>query len=512
MAGQGDKTKDAGEAGLEGPPASASRIARNATVQAAAFLTSTLGALVFYVVMARILGRQGFGDFNFALSICLLIGISGLGTEYRITEEIARSPERVHSLFWNAVGIRLVIGGVGLLAAIVATAAAGEGAQVLAAVAILGVSTWIDVLARTVHAVLRGLEDMGPIAAGWIVQRVVTAVGGSIALLSGGGLIGAALLYLAGAVVGLAYVSAKLVMRNVKPRRTLSWTRVRELITASIPLALGNLFIVILARVDVVILSLLKGNAAVGTYSAAYRLFEGTVFIAAMLGLSSYPALSRLSRDSTPTIADAYEKGCKVLIAILMPLGAVFCLFGDSLISLLYGEGYGASVVPMQILGISVPLWGICVFSIFVLAAQGRQRWVGVSLALGLLLNVALNFALIPKFSYGGAAAAMTISVIFTDLLLVTGTVRCTGQIRGRRVLLAPTLSTAAMAVMVLATGTGLIAIPVVLLLYLGAVWALERTLFPEDLAFMRRTFRRGVGLRPSSGSSVSAAGGSDPS
>src|SRR5918998_6956714 len=82
--------------------APARRIARNAAVRAGGEAVGKIASLAFFVVMARELGRAGFGDFVFAFSLgTVLMLASGLGTEDLIAREVARDHRRVHGYLWN---------------------------------------------------------------------------------------------------------------------------------------------------------------------------------------------------------------------------------------------------------------------------------------------------------------------------------------------------------------------------------------------------------------------------
>jgi O-antigen/teichoic acid export membrane protein len=478
-------------------------------VQVVAVVVSYVATLAFYVVLARELGEDGFGDFNFALSIALLVSIAALGTDYAIMQEVARDRERVHHVFWNSVAIRTSIAVFGVALAVGFTAARGYSVEIIAATAILAVSSAINVLAQAIQAALRGVEDMAPIAASWVIGRFFIAAVGSVAVWLGAGLTDIALVYVAGSLIGLVYCAMVLVRRHVTPRLAISWTRSRSLIGKGIPLAIGNLLVLVLSRIDVVILSGLKGNAAVGIYGAAYRLFESSAFFSTIFGLSAYPALSRLTADTRPTIGQAYEKGSKALVLFLLPAGVALVLFADPVIAVLYGSEYADSASVLSLLAIAIPLWALLVFTMFVLAAGQRQRAISWALALGVATNIGLNFALIPPYSADGAAAAMTISLAITDVILIAVAVRTTGDVRLTRIWAAPLAGSMAFLAVVLPWGTELTPAMIGTLVCLGVMVLIERRFFRGDLGFILRAVRGGLGHggAAESAPSVGAAG-----
>src|SRR4051812_14674455 len=83
------------------------RIARNAAVRAGGEAIAKLASIAFFVVMARELGQDGFGEFMFALSLStVLVLASGFGTEELVAREVARDRTRVHGYLANVAAVK----------------------------------------------------------------------------------------------------------------------------------------------------------------------------------------------------------------------------------------------------------------------------------------------------------------------------------------------------------------------------------------------------------------------
>jgi O-antigen/teichoic acid export membrane protein len=450
-----------------------------------------LMTLGFYAIMARKLGRHGFGDFNFALSLSVFVTISSLGTDFAITREVARDPKRIGELFGNAVAVRVLTGAVAVVLASSITFVAGYSTHVKLIVPIVATSAWLDIVNASAQAVLRGMEDMRPIAIVWTLERTFVAVFASGALLAGATLLPVTLIYLLGSVVGFAYILGSLAARGVRPTRAFSRQRMWELLVDSLPLAAVSVSVTVLARLDAVMLSLFKGNSAVGIYGAAYRPYEGSLIIPALFGLASYPVLARLTRSTQPTIADAYEKGCKGLALVMVPTGAGLALFATPIVSILYGHSFTQSAFPLRMMGIAMPVWAVLLFSTYMLASQDRQRLAAYALAVGAAVNIGANLLLIPEHSYDGAAIALVISIGAIAVMLLAVSVRVSGPIRPLRVVIGPVSGAAAMTAVAITLGVTLASIVLAVASYAAVVLAVETTLFREDVLFILRAFRR---------------------
>ena len=144
----------------------------------------------------------------------------------------------------------------------------------------------------------RATSGSALVSACLILQRTLTAVVGITILLAGGGLLGAALAYLGGALVGLA--AAEYCYRRWTPvaaPRPDPGRRDRDAARRASRSGVAGLLFVLLLKVDVLLLSFLDSNAEVGLYSAAYRLIEGAQFVPWAFNAAMLPWLARATRS-----------------------------------------------------------------------------------------------------------------------------------------------------------------------------------------------------------------------
>jgi O-antigen/teichoic acid export membrane protein len=470
----------------------ARRIARNTGVQVAGETLSKLASLALYVVMARELGPTGFGEFTFALALVVLLTVFGnFGIDSLVAREVARRREVAEGLLIDGVVTKIAFGGLGAVAAIGVAAIGDYRDAVVLAVVLLALATVVDMTAKVFQATFQGLDDMAPVALSLLVQRCVTATAGIVLLLAGAGVATVALVWLGGSLVALALVAGWLSRRGVRPERRTSVARTRSLVAASFAIGLAGIFSTVLFRVDATMLSLIDGNQAVGLYGVAYRLLESTLFLSFAFVSALLPSLSRLTRDSTPTVAAVFELGSKVIAVTLVPVGAALVFFAEPILELLFGSEYVPAVTAARILGGAAFLYGFSYLGSYVLISQHRQRllpWIvgGVT-----LFNVALNLVLIPAFSYDGAAAATTVCEATLAALMIGFAVRATGPIDFRRILAGPAAGAVAIAAAALALGDGPAGIAAAAAGYVAVLVAVERRLFPDDLRMVARTLAR---------------------
>jgi O-antigen/teichoic acid export membrane protein len=248
-------------------------------------------------------------------------------------------------------------------------------------------------------------------------------------------------------------------------------------------------------KVDAVLLGLLTGgadNSEVGVYGAAFRLVEATMFLTWSFGAAMLPWFARVAETRSEVTARAYERGLKVMTAVLLPIGLVFVLLADPLIGVIYGEPFDGAVLPLQLLGVMVILYGVNDLAATVLIALDRPsdftRIVGVVAA----ENIIMNLILIPPYGADGAAFNAALSAALLAIASVPKVSSVVGPIRLGRAFAGPLAGGAVLAATVLTTELPLG--PALLLgggAYLVVLALFERIAFPEDVRVFMQLMRR---------------------
>jgi O-antigen/teichoic acid export membrane protein len=184
------------------------------------------------------------------------------------------------------------------------------------------------------------------------------------------------------------------------------------LLKECLPLALTSVIIILYYRIDVIMLSMMQGDDAVGIYSAAYRLCDPFSLIPYALMMSLFPLMSGYFKTSEDKLIRTYTLAFRYLVIIALPVAMGTMLIADKVILLVYGAPFADSSIVLQIL-IWVVMFGMIqpVFS-NILVAIDRQKLIMLSTAFCAAVNIVLNFILIPVMSYNGAAVATVATTI----------------------------------------------------------------------------------------------------
>jgi O-antigen/teichoic acid export membrane protein len=244
----------------------------------------------------------------------------------------------------------------------------------------------------------------------------VTAVAGIAVLLAGGGLVAAAAVYLGGALLGLA--AAELAWRRWTPSPRPRPTRAEAiaLLRGGVPIGIAGVLLVVLLRADILMLSFLDSNVAVGLYAAAYRLVEGTHFLPWSFNAAMLPWLAR---TPGPALVRGYMLGLKLVAALLGPLALTLACFAGPIVELLYGDEFAGAATPLTLLGLTVVLYGLQTLSSTLLIARDAPATVGKLAGIVALQNITCNAVAIPLWGADGAAAvALSSSALMAGLTI----------------------------------------------------------------------------------------------
>ena len=119
---------------------------------------------------------------------------------------------------------------------------------------------------------------------------------------------------------------------------------------------------------------------------------------------SIYPILSKFAAEDVERSHIVLKKSFNAMLLFVLLLAVGTFYAAPQIIALFGGGGFGDSVLVLRIL--SIAMVGSYLSSIFVpyLVAHRAQKWAVWSLGVSVIVNLVLNVALIPLYSYYGAA------------------------------------------------------------------------------------------------------------
>lgn len=371
-------------------------------------------SFIFVAIFARYLGVESYGTYAFAFSfVSMFRMLFDLGLNSLNVREIARNKDKTNFYFGNSLIIELISSTV--LVVFVGTLVhfLGYDNQTVYIVLVAAICISFEVIGWVAFSIFSAYEFKYYEALIRIAGKFVYITLGFIGIFLQFTLLELVGLFAVASAIQMVIGYFVLIRKIIVPKIVVDFKAWPDLIKMALPFAIGGIFFDIYFNIDMTMVSLLKGEAAVGYYSIAYRFMVIFLIIPSALSGSLMPVFSRLySSSSHDLIVKAFTRSVNYLLIISIPLAIGMSLISDIAILTIFGIDYENSIVALQILVWVLVFYYVNSISLSALYSLDRQRVVLFSLLGSVILNVALNFYLIPLYSYSGAAIATVITEV----------------------------------------------------------------------------------------------------
>jgi polysaccharide transporter, PST family len=368
--------------------------------------------LVVGVWVARYLGVQQYGLFNYALAfVTLFTPVFTLGLDDVVTRHLVHKSSNSDELLGSTFWLKLVGGIVSVLLAVGCTVFLGESEPLkiwlVVILAMAGIFRASDTIELWFQSQVQSKYSVIAKNTAYLVNTLI-----KIALI----LTNAPLLSFAWVTLAEFAMSAigLAIIYQVKVSSIWLWkwdfSTAKRLLKESLPLIFSGFAILIFMKIDQIMLGQMIGNTEVGIYSAAVRISEIWYFIPTTIVSSVAPSIYKAKEESESLYYKRIAQLLRLLGCIALAISIPMTFLSGNIIMGMFGSKF-AEAGPI----LAVHIWT----SLFVFMGVATAPWFiaeglnNVSLGktlLGAILNVILNFWLIPEYKGMGAAIATIIS------------------------------------------------------------------------------------------------------
>jgi len=370
-------------------------------------LTAILG-----IFIARTLGATNYGLIGFAISFTGLFSIlSELGLHFIVIREINQNQNAKNdlgALLW----LKLFLGFL-TFSIIIGCSFFIKNTEVRPLIIIFAAVTSLSSITLFFTAIFRALQKMEYVALTELIQTIILFVGGFLVIFLNPIVTLVAYAYLLSSLLSVFVVVIIAKHLSMLPRPILNLKIAKKYLSLSWPLALSTIFTTIYVQIDSVMMGLWKMITEVGWYQAAYKIINIVVVPGGIIKTVFFPAISLAYKEKKGYFQKNINIFFNTLMFLAFPISVGGFLLSHDIILFIYGKKFLPSALSLKILIISViPILFIMLTdSIFI--AIRRQKIIIYATGLTALLNITLNFILIPKYSLYGAAIATTTSYTF---------------------------------------------------------------------------------------------------
>lgn len=372
------------------------------------------------IYVARYLGPESFGLLNYSLAyVGLFSSVAGMGLDSIVVRELNKKPEQKNELLGTSAGLKLF--GVGLMwvciLGSVQFSTHDEFTNIL--ISIIALSSFFQVF-NVIDFNFQAEVKSKYVVIVQILQLVLSSIVKLYLVWNESPLIWFVVVILFDASIlslGLIWFYYRKVGQLFlwKMKTTLAMTLMKD----AWPLILAGVAVSLYMRIDQVMIAEMLDVKSVGEYAVAVKLSEVWNFIPMVVCASLLPALGNAKARDERLYIKRLQYLYDLMIWIVLPIAVFMTFFSTDLIVFLYGDAYEAAG-PI----LSIYVWaGLATFlgiaSSQFLTIENLLRLSMYRTLMGLVVNVGLNYILIPMYGIAGAAISTLISYFIATFMLL---------------------------------------------------------------------------------------------
>jgi len=392
-------------------------ITRNTLYVFASQIVQKLVNVGFIAASARLLGATGYGDYVLVSTMVLVATtIANFGMRPMIIRMVSRDKEQAASLLSNVLAVRLGSAGLVYLALVAFAYLAGYSPEIRELVLIGGLATLFNCMQDALDSVMIGFESMRAMGFFIVLSAVAFTTTGIAVLWLGYGLVWLFTVNVAVEALFVLISGYYIWSRIARFGFSLDLALVKVVIVGCFPFFIALMFGFMDTKVDVVMLSLvpgpIKSDLAIGYYGPAHTILMTIMLLPRSLNLALVPVVSQKIYKEQDVVRNLVEKATKfTMITISFPLILLTTLFSEQVVGVIFGPQFSKTATALAVLGWAYAFQAVNLPSHSVLGSTKELRYFLPLLAISFALNIGLNFWLIPKYSYVGAAMGSVIVV-----------------------------------------------------------------------------------------------------
>lgn len=374
--------------------------------------------VIVTMITARYLGPSNYGLINYAASItAFVIPVMKLGIDSTMVHEIVERKNQDGAVIGtafllNIVSAALCIVGIGAFTSIVNR---GEIDTIIVCI-VYSISLIFQATEMIQYWFQAKLLSKFSAIAMLISYCVVTGIQ-ILLIVNNASIYWFALSY----SIDYALISCILIAiykRKSTQRISYSISVAKEMLKKSKYYIVSSLMITIFAQTDRIMLKLMIDNTAVGYYSSAVTCASMFSFVFAAIIDSMRPTIFEDSKISTEKFESSLAGLYSIIIYASLVVSFLMTMFSPLVIAILYGSDYDPSIAALRLvvwfttfsyLGTVRNIWII---------VNDMQRYLWIINLSGALLNVILNYILIPTWGILGASFASLMTQIFANVVI----------------------------------------------------------------------------------------------
>lgn len=203
-------------------------------------------------------------------------------------------------------------------------------------------------------------------------------------------------------------------VKTEKPKYTLS-----KICKVSFPMMMSSSFALLMGWSDIFMLSYYKTATDIGIYNSTLKLAAlSSITLMAVNAIATPKFVEFYTSKNFSGLEDTVKKSTKMVFLTSLPILLILIVFAKPILGF-FGDEFRLGYLALIYLCISRFVNAVSGSVGYIMQMTDQEKTFQNILVIAFVMNLILNYLLIPKYSYEGAAIASSVTMIFWNLALV---------------------------------------------------------------------------------------------
>lgn len=391
------------------------------------FLNLLIKPLALFGIDATVQNRVGAAEYGLYFSLLnfsvILNMLLDLGINNYTVKSIAQNPEESKTYFGQIISFRIILFGFYILFALLFALSVGYNIHQLYLLGLLGINQFLIMSTAYCRSHFSGFHFFKYDALMSVLDRTLLIIfGGAILFIPqlGFSINIELFIWVQMLCYGITlFVALILLLKHIE-RPYFKWNLPFSLsvVKKSIPYALLVVLMLLYTRIDGVMLERIHPNGAYesGIYAQGFRLLDALFMFGMIFASLLFPMFSKQLKESRESIIELLSNAGNLLMGGSILIVFVAITNGYFLLNLIYDHATEA-VPAFKWLMLSFLSLSLNFIFGTLLTANGNLRFLNFSSFIGIVINIIVNYYLIPIYGAPGAAFTAFITQSFISFI-----------------------------------------------------------------------------------------------
>ncbi len=186
----------------------------------------------------------------------------------------------------------------------------------------------------------------------------------------------------------------------------------RPMLRYAAPLFVVSLGASLCLEMGTLMLGYLAGDEQVAVFAPAKQLTMKAFHIGAILSAGTAPVFANLAAEQLPYLRSLMNRLLMIILAVFALLSLFFVVFARPIIAVLYGPQYQDGALCLRLMTPFMVAMGVSSLVQLIMDYRGRAVRRAINLSCSIILGLLLNYLLIPRYWAVGTALATSLSFL----------------------------------------------------------------------------------------------------